>query len=342
MDEARRGGEGQRGSRSSEVKGSAWGGIDLGGTKIEAVVVDAVGRPLGNARHPTPGDGGPKDVVRAIYDALEDASRSAGLAPRRLAGVGVGAPGSVDIQMGTLARVSNVGKGWTEPYPLAGALSDLVRGPVVLGNDVQVAVTAEYRLGAGTPYRSVLGVWWGTGVGGGLVLDGVPWRGRGAAGEIGHVVVKPGGSRCGCGRRGCMEAYAGRGCLEHKARKAVRRGEKTMLLEWMRKKDRTRLTSSIWKKALDERDVVATRLIDKAVLMLGVGLASAINILDVDAVILGGGLGTRLGIEYADRIYEAMRPHVFVPERQPPVVLAQLGELSGAIGAALLSEPPLH
>ncbi|QSQ10927.1 ROK family protein [Myxococcus landrumensis] len=341
MDEAHRGGESNRGRRSSEVKGSAWGGIDLGGTKIEAVVVDAVGRPLGNARHPTP-DGGPKDVVRAIYEALEDAARSAGLAPRRLAGVGVGAPGSVDSHTGTLARVSNVGKGWTEPYPLAGALADLVDGPVVLGNDVQVAVTAEYRLGAGTPYRSVLGVWWGTGVGGGLVLDGVPWRGRGAAGEIGHVVVKPGGSRCGCGRRGCMEAYAGRGCLELKARKAVRRGEKTMLLEWMKKKDRTRLTSSIWKKALDERDAVATRLIDRAVLMMGVGIASAINLLDVEAVILGGGLGTRLGVEYADRIHEAMRPHLFVPERQPPVVLAQLGELSGAIGAALLAEPPLH
>ncbi|WP_426733190.1 ROK family protein [Myxococcus faecalis] len=316
-----------------------WGGIDLGGTKIEVVVVDAAGRVLGRSRRPTPRVGTPGDVVQAMYGALEEAAKGAGTLPRHLAGVGVGAPGSVDADAGTLASVSNVGQGWTEPYPIAGDLADLSRTRVVLGNDVQVAVAAEYRLGAGKPYRSVLGVWWGTGVGGGLVLDGKPWRGRGAAGEIGHMVVKPGGARCGCGRRGCMEAYAGRGCLERKARKAVRRGEKTRLFDWMEKRGRDRLTSSVWLKALEEQDLLATRLIQRAIRMLGAGIASAINVLDVDAVVLGGGLGTRLGPVYADRIHEAMRPHLFLPERQPPVKVAALGELSGAIGAALLAEP---
>jgi len=370
----------------------AWGGIDLGGTKIEAVVINTEGAVLGHARHPTPGDGSVADVVQATYGALLDAASAAGLTPQQLAGVGVGAPGAVDANAGTLAHVSNVGRGWTEPYPVAadlgdlvegpvalgndvqvavgapGAvdanagtlahvsnvgrgwtepypvaadLGDLVEGPVALGNDVQVAVAAEYRLGAGRPYRSVLGVWWGTGVGGGLVLDGVPWRGRGAAGEIGHVVVKPGGARCGCGRRGCMEAYAGRASMERKARKAVRKGEKTLLFELMHKKGRPRLTSSIWNKALEEEDTLATWLIDRAVRMLGAGVASAINLLDVEAIILGGGLGTRLGPDYAGHIHEAMRPHIFVPERQPPVLVAELGELSGAIGAALLAQPPM-
>ncbi len=319
----------------------AWGGIDLGGTKIEAVVINTEGAVLGHARHPTPGDGSVADVVQATYGALLDAARAAGLTPQQLAGVGVGAPGAVDANAGTLAHVSNVGRGWTEPYPVAADLGDLVEGPVALGNDVQVAVAAEYRLGAGRPYRSVLGVWWGTGVGGGLVLDGVPWRGRGAAGEIGHVVVKPGGARCGCGRRGCMEAYAGRASMERKARKAVRKGEKTLLFELMHKKGRPRLTSSIWNKALEEEDTLATWLIDRAVRMLGAGVASAINLLDVEAIILGGGLGTRLGPDYAGHIHEAMRPHIFVPERQPPVLVAELGELSGAIGAALLAQPPM-
>jgi len=319
----------------------AWGGIDLGGTKIEAVVINTEGAVLGHARHPTPGDGSVADVVQATYGALLDAASAAGLTPQQLAGVGVGAPGAVDANAGTLAHVSNVGRGWTEPYPVAADLGDLVEGPVALGNDVQVAVAAEYRLGAGRPYRSVLGVWWGTGVGGGLVLDGVPWRGRGAAGEIGHVVVKPGGARCGCGRRGCMEAYAGRASMERKARKAVRKGEKTLLFELMHKKGRPRLTSSIWNKALEEEDTLATWLIDRAVRMLGAGVASAINLLDVEAIILGGGLGTRLGPDYAGHIHEAMRPHIFVPERQPPVLVAELGELSGAIGAALLAQPPM-
>jgi glucokinase len=319
----------------------AWGGIDLGGTKIEAVVIDDAGTVLGRARHPTPGEGGAEDVVRAMYGALLEASRAAGLTPQQLAGVGVGAPGAVDANAGTLAHVSNVGRGWREPYPVAADLGELTGGRVALGNDVQVAVAAEYRLGAGRPYRSVLGVWWGTGVGGGLVLDGVPWRGRGAAGEIGHVVVKPGGARCGCGRRGCMEAYAGRASMERKARKAVLRGEKTVLFELMQRKGRPRLTSSIWDKALREGDALATWLIERAVRMLGAGIASAINLLDVEAVILGGGLGTRLGTEYARRIHEAMHPHIFVPERQPPVLVAELGELSGAIGAALLAGPPV-
>ncbi|MFP2928206.1 ROK family protein, partial [Pyxidicoccus sp. 3LG] len=173
------------------------------------------------------------------------------------------------------------------------------------------------------------------------VLDGTPWRGRGAAGEIGHMVVKQGGARCGCGRRGCMEAYAGRGAMERKAHRMVDKGEKSLLFELMRKKGRPRLTSSIWAKALKEEDSLATWLIDRAVRMLGAGISSAINLMDVEAVILGGGLGTRLGPEYADRIHEAMRPHIFVPERHPPVLVAGLGELSGAIGAALLAEPPV-
>ncbi|MCE9672350.1 ROK family protein [Myxococcus stipitatus] len=325
-------------SRRAHGRVRAWGGIDLGGTKIEAVVIGPDGRPIGHARHPTPVEGEPDDVVREMYGALEEASRAAGLTSRMLVGVGVGAPGAVDRKAGTLARVSNVGKGWVEPYPMASDLADLAHRPVVLGNDVQVAVAAEYRLGAGRPYRSVLGVWWGTGIGGGLILDGVPWIGRGAAGEVGHMVVKPDGARCGCGRRGCLEAYAGRANMEREARKAANAGEKTELFELMRKKDRPRLTSSIWMKALKDEDALATRLIDRAIRMMGVGIASAINLTDVGAVILGGGLGTRLGPTYAKRLFHAMHPHVFAVERQPPVCVAALGELSGAIGAALLSE----
>jgi len=128
---------------------------------------------------------------------------------------------------------------------------------------------------------------------------------------------------------------------ERKAHKAVRRGEKTVLFELMRKKGRPHLTSSVWARALEQEDALATRLIQRAVRMMGAALASAINLLDVEAVILGGGLGTRLGAEYADRIHEAMTPHVFVLKRQPPVLMAELGELSGASGAALLAQPPM-
>ncbi|MBJ6761349.1 ROK family protein [Myxococcaceae bacterium JPH2] len=330
-----------RTSKARTGKLRVWGGIDLGGTKIEAVVVDARGEVLGQARHPTPGKGGPGEVVREMYGTLEEAAVAAGLATPRLSGIGVGAPGSVDANHGTLAHATNVVADWEKPYPVAADLGDLVKGRVVLGNDVQVAVAAEYRLGAGRPYRSVLGVWWGTGVGGGLVLDGTPWRGRGGAGEIGHMVVKPDGALCGCGRRGCLEAYAGRASMERKARKEVHRGRRTQLFDIMRDKGRSRLSSGVWMSALQKKDGLAIALIDRAIEMLGAAIASAINLLDVEAVILGGGLGTRLGPEYAGRIAESMYPHLFIPERAPLIHVAELGDLSGAIGAALLAEPTM-
>jgi glucokinase len=210
-----------------------------------------------------------------------------------------------------------------------------------VGNDVSVATEAEARLGAGRAYRSFLGVFWGTGVGGGLILDGRPWHGRDAAGEIGHMVIKLGGRRCPCGRRGCMEAYAGRAALERRARKLHARGEKTELLKIMRKRGRTRMTSGVWARALEREDELAIELIDEAVQALGAAIASAINLLDLEAVIIGGGLGVRLGQPYVERIEAAMRPHLFVDKRPPAVHLAELGDLGGALGASLLAAPPV-
>jgi glucokinase len=179
-------------------------------------------------------------------------------------------------------------------------------------------------------------VFWGTGVGGGIVLDGKPWTGRDAAGEIGHVVVQIGGRRCTCGRRGCMEAYAGRLSMENRARRRVAKGQHTELFQIMEKRGRTRLTSGVIARALDRRDPMATELIDDAIAALGAGIASAVNLLDVEAVIIGGGLGIRLGEPYAERIRTAMLPHLFADSRPPAVHVAQLGDLGGAIGAALL------
>jgi glucokinase len=315
-----------------------YGGLDLGGTKIQAVLLDAEGNVLSQARRATPQQGGPPAIVEELFATLQEASRLLKVEPSALTGIGVGAPGAVDPAAGVLLQAGNL-PGWEGPYPLAQALSKRAKIPVFLGNDVQVAVAAEARLGAGRSYRSLLGVWWGTGVGGGIYLDGRRWTGRGAAGEIGHIVVRRGGERCSCGRRGCLEAYAGRGSMERKARKALERGEKTCLFELMEEKGKDRLTSGVWSKALKEEDALAERLIARAVRMLGAGIASAVNLLDVGVVIIGGGLGMRLGAPYVERISQAMQPHLFVPQRPPDVRLAGLGELSGAIGAALLAEP---
>jgi glucokinase len=308
-------------------------GIDLGGTKIEAVVVDSRHRVLGSARMPTPTSGGPPDVAAAMALAVKEACQADGIEANALQAIGVGSPGIVDAMEGTVSSARNL-PNWEGTFELGPALSAELGTPVFLGNDVQVATDAEFRLGAGKPYKSLVGVFWGTGVGGGLVIAGKPWVGRGGAGEIGHTVVKLGGRRCGCGRYGCLEAYAGRASMEARARKLVKRGRKTELFDLMEKHGRPRLTSGIWARALDGEDKLATELIDEAVEALGAGIASAINLLDVEAVIIGGGLGVRFGQPYAERIEAAMQPHLF--NAWPDVHVAALGDLGGALGAALL------
>jgi glucokinase len=310
-------------------------GVDLGGTKIQTVVMDGRGKVLGQSRVPTPSDGGADGVVIAITQALRAAADEANLATDSLIGVGVGAPGGIDPAKGMLISPPNL-PGFNGEFPLGPELEQRLGTRVELGNDVSVATEAEFRLGAGKPYDSILGVFWGTGVGGGLILHGEQWVGRGSAGEIGHVVVKQGGDRCPCGRRGCMEAYAGRGAMEAKARHRHKKGEKTRLFEIMEKRGRTRLTSGIWARALAHEDKMAIDLIDQAIEALGAGVASCVNVLDPEAVIIGGGLGIRLGEPYAKRIAGAMQPHLFVDDHPPEIKVATLGDLGGAMGAALL------
>jgi glucokinase len=317
---------------------SSYGGIDLGGTKIQAVIVDHDHAALGSARRPTPTTGGPEDVAREMEAALRDAATDASVELSELAGVGVGSPGV--IEGGDVTSARNL-PGWERTFPLAATLEGALGCRVALGNDVQVATDAEFSLGSGRPYDSLIGVFWGTGVGGGLILDRRPWTGRGGAGEIGHVVVEMDGARCTCGRRGCMEAYAGRAAMEIHARKLHEKGRKTDLFKLMREHDRTRLTSGIWARALDRDDALATEILDRAVKALGAGIASAVNLLDVEAVIIGGGLGVRLGDPFAERIAAEMLPHLFADSHPPNVHVAALGDLGGAVGATLLlAEPP--
>jgi glucokinase len=315
------------------------GGIDLGGTKIEAIVVDAEQKVLGQARQPTPTDGGPAAVAAQIVTAMQEAAKAAQVKTTALGGIGVGSPGDVDERAGTVGNARNL-PDWMGTFELAAVLKDKLGANVFLGNDVQVATQAEFELGAGKPYDSVLGVMWGTGVGGGLILNGRPWLGRGGAGEIGHMVVRRNGAHCPCGRRGCMEAYAGRAAMEAKARREVDKGAQTDLFKLMKHRGRTRLTSAVWANAVEQGDRLAADLIERAVKALGAGIASAVNLLDIEAVVIGGGLGVRFGQPMAERISTEMHPHLFNDTRPPAVRVAGLGDLGGAIGAAMLASAP--
>lgn len=314
-------------------------GVDLGGTKIDVLIVEGEREVQGRARRPTPTEGGAAAVVAAIARAVEDAADDAAVPVDQLQGVGVGSPGAVDATAGTVGFNSNLAGGWTDPYPLAEELGRRVGTPVRVANDVDVAAGAELELGAGRDLPSFLAVWWGTGLGGSVVLDGRRWEGNGAAGELGHTVVKLGGRVCPCGRRGCAEAYAGRAAMEARARHLHDRGQHTRLFDLMRKAKRDRLTSGVWERALKEDDRLATELIDDAYDAIAAAGASVVNLLDIDGIVLGGGLGTRFGSTAAERIRHKMRRHIFNPTRDPPVRPAELGDDGGAIGGALLFGP---
>ena len=311
-------------------------GVDLGGTKIDVLIVEGAQDVLGRARRPTPTEGGAVAVVEAIAGAVEEAAGAAAVDADQLTGVGVGSPGAVDAGAGTVGFNSNLAGGWNDPYPLADELARAIGSPVRVANDVKVAAAAELELGAGRDLPSFLAVWWGTGVGGSVVLDGRQWEGNGAAGELGHTVVNMRGRLCPCGRHGCVEAYAGRAAMEARARRLHERGQHTKLFDLMRKANRDRLTSGVWERALREDDRLATALIEDAYDALGAACGSVVNLLDIDGIVLGGGLGTRLGTSAAERIREKMRPHIFNPTRDPVVRPAELGDDGGAIGAALL------
>jgi len=312
-------------------------GVDVGGTKIQSAAMRAK-KVVGSARMATPLTGA-EDVSAAIGDAVTKALADAGAQLSDLTAVGIGAPGTIDSEAGTVSSSPNLpGFQGLEAVPLGAMVARALGGvPVKLDNDVRVAILGEWKRGAGRGYRHLLGVWVGTGVGGGLVLDDALYEGQGAAGEIGHMIVKPGGRVCSDGRRGHLEAYAGRGQMEAHARHLVKEGHKTELFDIMERKGRTRLSSGVWAAALEKKDKMAVELVDDAVRALAVGLASVQNLLALEAIVIGGGLGDRLGPPFVERIREEMQPLLFVPDHPPTLLSSEFGDLAGAVGAAVLA-----
>ncbi len=301
-------------------------GIDIGGTNIEGALVDDQHEVVDRAKRSTPTDG-PDAVVESVAEIVK------GLDERPSA-VGVGIPGPVSD--GVVSRPPNL-VSWPDEVDLAGLLRAALDLPVEVGNDVNVGALGEWVAGAGRGSRFMLGVWMGTGVGGGLVLDGRPYTGAfGGAGEFGHMVVHHGGAQCGCGRRGCIEAYAGRAAMERTAEQAVSGGRVTDLFTIRDDKGKERLTSAVWSKALKNDDELATELVREAVEAVGVGVGSVINLLDLDRVVIGGGLAEKLGQDLADDIADAAAPWTLVPNDERTFVVAELGDDPGIIGAAEL------
>jgi len=310
-------------------------GIDLGGTKTLVAVIGGDQRVLGRAKQATPAkDGGPA-IVAAIIAGVDEALKSAGLARQDIAAAGIGSPGPLDSKSGVILFSSNLN---VKNFPIGPDLSTALKCPVLVQNDVRVGGYAEFRLGAGRGYRDIIAAFVGTGIGGCVIRGGEIIAGStGNAGEIGHIIIKAGGPRCGCGSRGCMEAMASKTAIARRVHKATRKGLPTVLGEKIARKG-GRLKSGDLAEAVAAKDLVALQEVHRAAHFLGIGLGSLVNAFGPEIVIIGGGIAGALGAPYLDLVRTAVRSQALTdPDHLIPIEPAALGDDAGILGAALLA-----
>lgn len=311
------------------------GAVDLGGTKILAAVFAPDGTIAGRAKKATGRDHSLETVADRMADCVREAARSARVDAAQLRAVGVGAPGTIEAATGVVLTAPNLD--W-ENVPLKAELEARLGVPVDVDNDVRVAVIAEHAAGAGKGVQNMVGIWPGTGVGGGVVLNGQLFRGtNGLAGEIGHITVKAGGPRCSCGGRGHLEALASRTAIVREIAKAAKRGTATRLAQIVRG-DLTTATSGDLAKAWGRGDKVVSRVLDRAARHLAHGIASVANLLNPELVVLGGGVVEALGDRFVEQIAQEVRKlPLHESTRSIRIVRAAFGDDAGISGAAIIA-----
>ena len=309
-------------------------GIDIGGTFIKAGVVDEKGRVLSRAKLPTGVPEGRKAVIRNIAAAAIEARERAGLPWRRICAVGLGSPGVFEQPSGIVYHSPNLacleGKPLAEPVMAAVGQPDI---PIVLENDANVAAYAEAWVGCGRGVRTLALMTLGTGIGGGVVLNGHIWRGAwGTAAELGHQNLFPDGARCGCGNRGCLEAYASATGLVRRFKEAVAAGRRGPLAAQLRKgKEITARDIDLAAKAGDR---LCRELIEETGRYLGVAVMNVLHILNVELVVFTGGM-TAAGAMLLKPIREEARRRTFpLAMKGVRILFSRMGDDTGLIGAA--------
>ncbi|MEM7811835.1 MAG: ROK family protein [Planctomycetota bacterium] len=307
-------------------------GVDIGGTKMYAVVYDEKFKAVGRARRKTKGHQGAEAGVERVIDTIRDALDDAGRSDAALASVGVGCPGVVDWRRGVILDTPNLG--WSE-LPLAKLLRDRFRCDVRLLNDVDAGVYGEYRDGAAKGAHCAVGVFPGTGIGGGCVYEGTILRGANlTCMEVGHMPLVPNGPLSGAGDRGSLEAVASRLAISAQAAQAAFRGQAPHLLDDAGT-DLAEIRSGALRDAIDGGDEIIEEIIHDAAELIGLALSGVINLLLPDVVVLGGGLVEAMPHRFVKPVSAAARKNVLPPFRKTfRVVAAKLGDDATALGAA--------
>lgn len=311
-------------------------GVDLGGTKILTAVFDERHRILAREKKSTRPELGAHAVVQRVAECINEALAAAAIPHTAVAGVGVGVPGMVDAGRGLVRVAPNLH--WID-FPFARLLSKRVHIPVRLANDVQAGTLAVQQLGAGRRLHDFACMFIGTGIGGGIVIHGEQYRGAaGMGGEIGHMVVMPhDGPRCGCGNHGCLEAVASRSAIVRRIVKGIEGGRKSVVKD-LCDGDLSRIRSRILAEAYRKHDKLVVETINDACEYIGFGAANLINVLNPQAVILGGGLIEALGHKMLPRISKAAHAHVIgASDERVRILDSGLGDEAGILGGALVA-----
>jgi glucokinase len=307
-------------------------GLDLGGTKIHTVVADVDGHVLGEDRRPTEAIAGPAAVISRMADSVRDTLAAAGLQPGDVQGAGISSPGPCDPKRGIVTNAPNL-PGWHNIH-VTKLLADATGMETLLENDANAAAYGEFRYGAGRGKRHIVYVTLGTGIGGGIVIDGKIYEGAsGAAGEVGHMVVLPDGPRCNCGSRGCVESLAAGPAIAREAARAAADGKSDRLRELAAGE---LPTAELVHQAAEEGDEGAREVLRVAGYYLGLGLTGLLNVFNPDALILGGGL---INIEayYLGTAIDTARERAFDQVvGDATITTAQLPRRAGALGASAL------
>jgi len=314
-------------------------GIDLGGTKVLAAVLDRDGNIVARARAKTRGWRDDEEVFHTITQTGHRALEKAAVDQDHLAAVGIGAPGPIDFDTGCIIETANLN---FKNFPLGPRVAEEFGRPTILENDVNAGVYGELKSGAAQGARDVLGVFVGTGIGGGLILNGALYRGFSkGAGEIGHMIVESGGPRCGCGNRGCLEAVASRTAITRDIRKAIKQGYRGTVSKRL-STDTDQLSGKDLKAAYDSGDELVKRIMHRAARMIGIGIGSLLNVLGLELVVLGGGVVEAFGDDFVARVERSARDIAFeINSRDAKITRAALGDDAGVIGSAMLAREAL-
>jgi glucokinase len=332
------------------AKAEAFVGVDLGGTSLLAAVVGPSGEILGEAKRKTRPELGASGVIERLVDVVEKAITRSGVKSKSIGGVGVGVPGPIRPQDGVVVRCPNLGPTWNNlafAKRLAKqlALREL-HMPVTIDNDVNVGAVGEHTYGAGRGSDYMLAIFVGTGLGGGVIIDGKLYAGAyTSAGEVGHMPILPDGPLCSCGKRGHAEALASRSAIEREIKSALDAGHESMIPSIMARQRRNIMTAGVIGEAYEARDRVTVEAVEKAQYYLGLLVGACVNLLDPQVVVIGGGVVERFGEAYLEPVRSMAAQHIIGEADDTSdgsrIIRASLGDYSGALGAAVLVQQRL-